>query len=139
MSTPLSFIINWSFEEGVFSESLKIAQVTPVHKREGTLTNSHYCPISLLSVFSKALEKYMYNIIYSFLCKHQLRNTTQFDFRSKHSTKNMLISLIETFKKHIDSYEIPYGVFIDLQKAFGTVNHEILLENLKHYGIRSKQ
>ena len=139
LSTPLSFIINWSFEEGVFSESLKIVQVTPVHKTEDTLTISHYCPISLLSVFSKALEKSMYNIIYSFLCKHQLQNTTQFDFRSKHSTKHMLISLIETIKKYINNYEIAYGVFIDLQKAFGTVNHEIFLENLKHYGIRSKQ
>ena len=139
MSTPLSFIINRSFEQGVFPESLKTAQVTPVHKKEDTLTISNYRPISLLSVFSKILEKSMYNRIYSFLCKHKLINTTQFGFRSKHSTEHALISLIETIKKYLDDGEIVCGVFIDLQKALGTVNHEILLEKLKHYGIRSKQ
>ena len=92
-----------------------------------------------MSVFSKILEKSMYNRIYSFLCKHKLINTTQFGFRSKHSTEHALISLIETIKKYLDDGEIVCGVFIDLQKAFDTVNHEILLEKLKHYGIRSKQ
>ena len=139
MSTPLSFIINRSFEQGVFPESLKTAQVTPVHKKEDTLTINNYRPISLLSVFSKILEKSMYNRIYSFLCKHKLINTTQFGFRSKHSTEHALISLIETIKKYLDDGEIVCGVFIDLQKAFDTLNHEILLEKLKHYGIRSKQ
>ena len=139
MSTPLSFIINRSFEEGVVSEFLKTAQVTPVRKNEETLTISTYRPTSLLSVFSKILEKSMYNIIYSFLCKHKLINTTQFGFRSKHSAEHALIILIETVKKYLDDGEIVYGVFIDLQKVFDTVNHEILLENLKHYGIRSKQ
>ena len=78
LSTPLSFIINRSFEQGVFPESLKTAQVTPVHKKEDTLTISNYRPISLLSVFSKILEKSMYNRIYSFLCKHELINNKQF-------------------------------------------------------------
>ena len=81
----------------------------------------------------------MYNRIYSFLCKHKLINTTQFGFRSKHPTEHALISLIETAKKYLDDGEIVRGVFIDLQKAFDTVNHEVLLEKIKHYGIRSKQ
>ena len=81
----------------------------------------------------------MYNRIYSFLSKHKLINTTQFDFWSKHSTEHVLISLIETVKKYLDDGEIVCGVFIDLQKAFDTVDHEILLEKLKHYGSRSKQ
>ena len=114
LSTPLRFIINRSFEHGVFPESLKTAQVTPVHKKEDTLTISNYRPISLLSVFSKILEKSMYNRIYSFLCKHKLINTTQFGFRSKHSTEHALISLIETIKKYLDGDEIVCGVFIDL-------------------------
>ena len=79
----------------------------------------------------------MYNSICSFICKHKLINTTQFGFRSKHSTEHALISLIETIKKYLDDDKIVCGVFIDLQKD--TVNHEILLEKLKHYGIRSKQ
>ena len=111
----------------------------PIHKKEDTLTISNYRPISLLSVFRKILEKSIYNRIYSFLCKHKLINTTQFGFRSKHSTEHALISLIETIKKYLNDSEVVCGVFIDLQKAFDTVNHEILLEKLKHYGIRSKQ
>ena len=81
----------------------------------------------------------MYNRIYSFLCKHKLINTTHFGFWSKHSMEHALISLIETIKKYLDDGEIVCGVFIDLQKAFDTVNHEILLEKFKDYGIRSKQ
>ena len=72
LSTPLSFIINRSFGQGVFPVSLKTAQVRPVRKKEDTLTISNYHPIALLSVFSKILEKSMYNRIYSFLCKHNL-------------------------------------------------------------------
>ena len=115
MSSSLSFIINQSFEQGVFPGSLKTAQVMPVHKREDTVTISNYCSISLLSVFSKILEKSMYNRIYSFLGKHKWINTTQFGFRSKHSMEHVLISLIETIKKYLDDGKIVCGVFIDLQ------------------------
>ena len=80
----------------------------------------------------------MYNRIYPFLCKHKLINNKQFGFRSKHSTEHALISLLETIKKHLDDGELVCGVFVDLQKAFDTVNHEILPENLKHYGIRNR-
>ena len=82
LSTPLSFIIDQLFEQGVFLESLKTAKVKPVHKKEDTLTISNYCPISLLSVFSKILEKFTSDSIYFFLCKNKLINTTQFGFWS---------------------------------------------------------
>ena len=96
----------------------------PVHKKEETLVISNYHPVALMSVFSKILEKYMYNRIYSFLCKHKLINTNQFGFWSKDSKGHALISLIKTIKKYLDDTEIVYGVFTDLQKAFDTVNHE---------------
>ena len=82
LSTPLSFIIDQLFEQGVFPESLKTAKVKPVHKKEDTLTISNYCPISLLSVFSKILEKFTSDSIYFFLCKNKLISTTQFGFWS---------------------------------------------------------
>ena len=111
LSTPLSFIINRLFEPGVFPESLKTVQATPVHKKIDTLTISNYHPISLLSIFSKILEKSMYNRIYSFLCNYKLINTTQLGFWSKHSTEHALISLIETIKEYLDDGGILCGVF----------------------------
>ena len=105
LSNPLSFITNRSFEKGVFSESLKAAQVTPVHKKEDTLTSSNYVPMFLLSIFSKIFEKSIHK---NFI---KLINTNQFGFRSKHSTEHTLISLIETIKKYIDDGEIVRGFF----------------------------
>ena len=114
--TPLNLILNQSFEQDIFPEILKIAQGSPIHKKEDTVTVSNYHPISLLSVFSKIFEKAMYYSISSFLCKYKLINTNQFGFHSNHSTEHTLISLIETINKSLDNDEIVCGVFIDLQK-----------------------
>ena len=113
--------------------------MSPIHKKEDTVTVRNYRPISSLSVFSKNFEKAMYYRIYSFLCKYKLINTNQFSFRSNHSTEHAPISLVETIKKYLDNDKMVCGVFIELQKAFNSVNHEVLLEKLKHYGIRSKE
>ena len=135
----VTLILNQSFEQGISTEFIKIAQVSPIHKKEDTVTVSNYRPICSLSVFSKIFEKAMYYRIYSFLCKYKLIHTNQFCFRSNHSTEHALISLIETIKKCLDNDEIVCGVFIELQKAFDTINHEILLKKLDHYGIRSRE
>ena len=98
LSTLLSFIINRSFEQGIFPESLTAAQFMSVLKKEDILTVSNYRPISLLSVYCKIFEKSIYKRINSCLCKRKLINTNQFGFRSKHSTEHASISLIETIK-----------------------------------------
>ena len=90
----------------------------------------------MLSVFSKLYEKCMYSRLYSFLTKFQVLFRRQFGFRNKHSTNHALISLVDLIKKYLDNNYFVCGVFIDLQKAFDTVNHDILLSKLAHYGIR---
>ena len=125
---PLSFILNQSFEQGIFFE---IQKVSPIHKKEDTLTVSNYRTISLLSVFRKIFKKAMHYRVCSFLCKCKLINTNHFAFRSNHLMEHALISYIETIKTFLDNDE----VFIDFQKTFDTVKHEILLEKLNHYGI----
>ena len=139
LSNPLSFIVNLLFEQCIFPESLTTAQVMLVHKRKNTFTISNYHPIYFLSVFSKIFEKSLHKRIYSLLCKHKLINTNQFGLWYKHSMEHVLISLIETIKKYLDDDAIVCGIFIDLLKAFDIVNYEIVLEKLKHFGIRSKQ
>ena len=76
--------------------------------------------------------------MYAFLEKNNLLQDKQFGFRSKHSTTHALITLTESIKNDLDNKEIVSGIFIDLEKAFDTVNHSILCNKLNYYGFRGK-
>ena len=78
----------------------------------------------------------MFSRVYQFLEKYKCIYELQFGFRAKHSTNHALINITETIRSALDSNKTVCGIFVDLQKAFDTVNHEILLEKLQHYGIR---
>ena len=136
ISTIFSDICNSSFEEGVFPDKNKIAKVIPVHKKGPTTDVNNYRPISLLSTFSKIMEKIMATRITNFLDLHSIIYPNQFGFRAGCSTIHSLISITETINKTIEQNKFGCGVFIDLKKAFDTVNHDILLLKLEHYGIR---
>ena len=133
---PLCYIINVSFTSGVFPEILKIAKVLPLYKSGSTLDPNNFRPISLLSIFDKILEKIMHIRLYEFLELHNILFENQFGFRKKNSTVYALMEITEKIKDTIDSGKIGCGIFIDLKKAFDTVNHEILLSKMEHYGIR---
>ena len=134
--TPLRKIINNSFYSGIFPESLKLCKVIPIHKSKSTLEPNNYRPISLLSIFDKIFEKLMHKQLYSFLNTNDILFENQFGFRKNNSTSFALMQITETIKETIDNKKYGCGIFIDLRKAFDTVNHEILLKKLDHYGIR---
>ena len=136
VSSPLSQIINESFQTGIFPDKMKVAKVIPLFKKGCPLTASNYRPISLLSVFSKVTEKIMYKRLYSFLENHEVLYNLQFGFRGSYSINHALVSLTEAIKNSLDNRKYGCGIFIDLQKAFDTVNHDILLKKLERYGIR---
>ena len=132
----LSKLINLCFETGEFPDLLKTAKVIPLHKKESILNFLNYRPISLLSVFSKIYEKAIYTRIYSYLVKNNFIYTKQFGFRGNHSVNHAIISMTERIRSLIDKGEYVCGIFVDLEKAFDTVHHEILCEKIKTYGLR---
>ena len=133
---PLSKIANLSFEQGVFPTELKIAIVSPLYKAKDPMFLNNYRPISLLSVFSKILERLMYNRLLKFIDKNNLLNEFRFEFRNNHSTFMALIGLVENLVTALDNGNCAVGLFWDFQKAFDTVDHCILLDKLSFYGVR---
>ena len=133
---PLCRIINISFSSGVFPDVLKVSKIIPLHKGGSTLEVNNFRPISLLSIFDKIIEKLMHKRLYDFLDEHDILYNHQFGFRKFYSTAYSLIEITEKIKETVDNGKYGCGIFIDLKKAFDTVNHKILLTKLEHYGIR---
>ena len=137
VATPLSEIINLSFEKGVYIENLKLSKIIPIFKdKDSNLNCINYRPISLLSNINKIVEKIMYKQLDNFVTKHNITYNHQYGFRRNHSTNHVLLDLTEDIRNAIDANRFAVGIFIDLQKAFDTVDHHILLCKLNHYGIR---
>ena len=134
ISCQLADIFNMSFTSGVFPSALKIVKVVPAHKKDSKLVN--YQPISLLSNLDKILEKIMYTRIFKFFNDNKLFYRLQFGFRQNYSITHALISLTEIIRKYLDEGKFACGIFVDLQKVFDTVEHDILLTKLEYYGVR---
>ena len=135
IGNPLVYICNMSLSEGVFPTQLKIADVVPLYKCDDPMIFNHYRPVSLCTL-SKVFEKVMYNRLIKFLEKFSILYEYQFRFRRKRSTHLALITLVDKLTQAVENGEYVIGVFLDFPKAFDTVNHEILLDKLYHYGVR---
>ena len=133
---PLANIINMSFRTGEYPELLKVVKVVPIHKGGSAQDINNYRPISLLSIFDKIVEKLMHKKLYYFLEEHIILYQNQFGFRRNNSTVHALTQITEMIKDTIDSGKFGCGIFVDLRKAFDTVNHEILLSKLEHWDKR---
>ena len=136
IKSPITHICQLSIVQGYFPSELKLAKIIPLFKGKDPSTFSNYRPISLLSIFSKIMEKVMYERLYDYLIKFQILYIHQFGFQKNKSTYMALICLLDKLTEALEKGEIAIGVFIDFQKAFDTVDHSILLEKLANYGIR---
>lgn len=133
---PLTYICNLSFSVGKFPDHMKIAKVIPLFKKGNKNHLSNYRPISLLPQFSKILEKLFVNRLNKFLNKYNILSNHQYGFRSNHSTATAIMELAEEITTAMDKHHYFVSIFVDLQKAFDTIDHQILLQKLYKYGIR---
>ena len=133
---PLTFLINKSIFHGTFPGDLKLAKVLPIYKNDNEQLIQNYRPISVLPFFSKIFEKIVSLYIIDYLEDNNLFYSNQFGFRKFHGTNHAIITLVEKVSKALDTGKFVIGVFLDLKKAFDTVNHTILMKKLEYYGIR---
>ena len=136
LKIPSTITISISFQTGIFPQQYQMAHISPIFKKVDELDSSNYRPVSLLSNISKFLEKAMYTRLYKFLDKFKCLYKKQFGFKNFHSTNHAFVSITEEIKQALDKDEFACGVFLDFQKAFDTVNHNIVIAKLNHYGIR---
>ena len=99
--------------------------------------SANYRPISLLlSIIGKLLERIMYNRVEKFIKENDIIYNNQFGFRKQYSTNHAQLNIIEEISTNLDNKKYSCGVFVDLEKAFDTVNHKILLSKLDYYGTK---
>lgn len=132
----LTLIINQSLCTGIFPDKLKIAKIKPIYKKEDPHIPDNYRPISLLPSISKIFEKVVFNQTYNYMVENKLLYEHQYGFRTLHSTELAAIELTDRIHTQLDQNKIPLAIFLDLSKAFDTIDHDILLNKLHFYGIR---
>lgn len=136
LSPCLTHIYNIVLSTGMFPKRMKNAKVAVLYKGGDKNEMSNYRPISVLPIFSKALEKIIFTRLYKFLDSHSVITTAQYGFRSGVSTETALLHQKELILGNIEARKLTLGVFIDFTKAFDRIDHQTLLEKLFYYGIR---
>ena len=129
-------LFNTSLHKGLFPDELKTGRITPIYKKDNEELMENYRPVSTLPVFGKILEKIIYSRFYNFLLSNRIIHDCQFGFRKGHSTTHALNYSIQHIENELDKKKHVIGIFIDLSKAFDTIDHNKLLCKLEHYGIR---
>ena len=133
-----TFIIyNLSLTSGTIPSEWRTAKVVNLFKLGEKRQAGKYRPISILPVVSKIVEKEVHGKIYSFVVEHNLLHPSQHGFRQKRSTQSALLNVVDQWLENMDNSEITGVVFLDLAKAFDTVKHSLVLDNLQNIRVKN--
>ena len=135
IAKPLAMIFNASLATGIVPNVWKLAKITPIFKTGARNEKNNYRPISVLPVFAKLFENIVHDQLSDFLLSNRELTISQFAYRKLHSTITSLISLSDYWYENIDKNDANFGLFLDLKKAFDTVDYDIHIRKLKVYGI----
>ena len=128
----ISSIYNDSIETKIFPGPLKLADITPVHKKDETTSKENYRPVSILPSISKIFERNMFDQISTYIDNHISKYLC--GFRKGYSTQHCLIIMLEKWRKALDNRKLAGALLTDLSKAFDCLNHELLIAKLNAYG-----
>ena len=132
----LELYFNVFMKNGIFPDILKVGKITPIFKKGNPEDIGNYRPVSTLPIFGKIFEKIIYSRIYNFALSQNIIDPNQFGFRKSHSTSHAVNHSVKIIEDHLMKRKHVLGIFIDLSKAFDTIDHSTLINKLNTYGIR---
>ena len=138
ISKCITLIINQSLHSGIFPDKLKIAKVTPIHKKGDSKLITNYRPISVLPVISKIFETVICDQLNHYFVSNNLLCPQQYGFTKNSSTELAALEVIDRLLNQLNKQKIPINFYLDLSKAFDSLCHSILLEKLAYYGVQNK-